>query len=64
MLDIISLIFTRSQMSIIPQEPFLFDDTVSRNLDPKDEYTNEEKLDVLEKCHLSKAIQDLGKQCQ
>ncbi|XP_057315929.1 ATP-binding cassette sub-family C member 10-like isoform X2 [Hydractinia symbiolongicarpus] len=50
----------RSQMSIIPQDAFLFDDTVAMNLDPKQEHTSFEMMDVIEKCHLKKTVQDLG----
>ena len=48
-------------MSIIPQDPFLFNDTVSMNLDPKQEFTSFEILNVLEKCHLKNFVKDLGK---
>ena len=51
----------RSQMSIIPQDPFLFDDTVAINLDPKQEFSSFEMLNVLEKCHLKNVVSDLGK---
>jgi len=47
-------------MSIIPQDPFLFDDSVHQNLDPKGNYATFEIADVLAKCHLTKAVQDLG----
>ena len=50
----------RSRMSIIPQDPFLFDDTVAKNLDPMGEYAAQEINDVLEKCHLTKQIHALG----
>lgn len=50
----------RSQMSIIPQDAFLFDDTVAMNLDPKQEHTSFEMMDVIEKCHLKKIVHDLG----
>ena len=48
-------------MAIIPQEPFLFDDTVEKNLDPEELYTTLELLDVLEKCHLAQVAQKLGR---
>ena len=47
-------------MSIIPQDPFLFDDTVCRNLDPTEQFSSYEMVDVLEKCHLRKLVSDLG----
>lgn len=51
----------RSRMSIIPQDPFLFDGTVARNLDPTESFSSEEMLDVVRKCHLEKLVKDLGK---
>lgn len=48
-------------MSIIPQDPFLFDDSVLNNLDPTNNYTTFELGNVVEKCHLKKVVQDLGK---
>ena len=48
-------------MAIIPQDAFLFDDSLLRNLDPKDSYTSVEVNDVIEKCHLTKVVQELGK---
>ena len=51
----------RSKMAIIPQDAFLFDDSLLRNLDPKGKYSSFEISDVVEKCHLTKVVQDLGK---
>ena len=51
-------------MAIIPQDAFLFDDSLLRNLDPKDSYTSVEVNDVIEKCHLTKVVQELGKMKQ
>ena len=50
----------RSRMSIIPQDPFLFDDTLSRNLDPTRRFSTHEIFDVVEKCHLGKLVESLG----
>ena len=36
----------RSRLSIIPQEPTLFEGTVRRNLDPLNQYTDEEIWEV------------------
>ena len=47
-------------MSIIPQDPFLFDDTIEINLDPERLYTTFELYDVLEKSHLIHVVQQLG----
>ena len=48
-------------MAIIPQDAFLFDDSLLRNLDPKDSYTSLEINDVIEKCYLKKVVHELGK---
>jgi ABC-type multidrug transport system fused ATPase/permease subunit len=42
----------RSSIAIIPQEPVMFGGTVRTNLDPFNEHTDEELLDVLYKCLL------------
>ena len=39
----------RSEMCIVPQEPFLFDNTIRFNLDPENKYTNLELINVLNK---------------
>jgi ABC-type multidrug transport system fused ATPase/permease subunit len=49
----------RSSMAIIPQEPVMFGGTIRTNLDPFDDYTDSELLDVLEKCLLSDAVKTL-----
>lgn len=50
----------RSQMSIIPQDPFLFNGSIADNLDPKKTCTSFELLEVLGKCHLTQLVKDLG----
>ncbi|KAJ1878954.1 Canalicular multispecific organic anion transporter 1, partial [Coemansia sp. RSA 486] len=45
----------RSQISIVPQDPVLFEGTIRGNLDPKGEFTDEEIWEVVKKAH----IQDL-----
>ena len=50
-------------MAIIPQDPFLFDDTILQNLDPQRKYASFEINDVIQKCHLTKLVNDLGMKC-
>ncbi|KAJ2858286.1 Canalicular multispecific organic anion transporter 1 [Coemansia erecta] len=47
----------RSQISIVPQDPVLFEGTVRDNLDPKGDFTDKEIWEVVNKAH----IQDLLK---
>ncbi|KAJ4725238.1 ABC transporter C family member 3 [Melia azedarach] len=42
----------RSRLSIIPQDPTMFEGTVRSNLDPLEEYTDEEVWEALDKCQL------------
>ncbi|XP_066936141.1 ATP-binding cassette sub-family C member 10-like isoform X2 [Clytia hemisphaerica] len=56
----ISISQTRSKMAIIPQDPFLFDDTILQNLDPQGKYAAFEIDDVIQKCHLTKLVNNLG----
>ncbi|XP_044482656.1 ABC transporter C family member 3-like [Mangifera indica] len=46
----------RSRLSIIPQEPTMFEGTVRSNLDPLEEYTDEEIWEALEKCQLAEEV--------
>lgn len=46
----------RSSMAIIPQEPVMFGGTVRSNLDPFNEHSDKELLDVLYKCLLGPLI--------
>uniref|UniRef100_A0AAA9T645 ATP binding cassette subfamily C member 10 n=1 Tax=Bos taurus TaxID=9913 RepID=A0AAA9T645_BOVIN len=50
----------RSQLAIIPQEPFLFSGTVRENLDPRGLYEDGALWQALEQCHLSEAIESMG----
>ncbi|XP_062098214.1 ABC transporter C family member 3-like [Humulus lupulus] len=46
----------RSRLSIIPQDPTMFEGTVRSNLDPLEEYTDEKIWEVLDKCQLGDEV--------
>ncbi|KAL5718569.1 hypothetical protein ACHQM5_011456 [Ranunculus cassubicifolius] len=46
----------RSRLSIIPQEPTMFQGTVRSNLDPLEEYTDEQIWEALDKCQLGDEV--------
>ncbi|XP_037699129.1 multidrug resistance-associated protein 7 isoform X3 [Choloepus didactylus] len=50
----------RSQLAIIPQEPFLFSGTVRENLDPRGLHEDGDLWQALEQCHLSEVIVYMG----
>ncbi|XP_063094892.1 ATP-binding cassette sub-family C member 10 isoform X2 [Cavia porcellus] len=50
----------RSQLAIIPQEPFLFSGTVRENLDPWGQHEDRALWQVLEQCHLSEVVVSIG----
>lgn len=50
----------RSQLAIIPQEPFLFSGTIRGNLDPRGLYEDRALWQALEQCHLSEVITSMG----
>ncbi|RYR00653.1 hypothetical protein Ahy_B07g088781 isoform A [Arachis hypogaea] len=46
----------RSRLSIIPQDPTMFEGTVRNNLDPLEEYTDEQIWEALDKCQLGDEV--------
>ncbi|KAF2305607.1 hypothetical protein GH714_007003 [Hevea brasiliensis] len=46
----------RSRLSIIPQDPTMFEGTVRSNLDPLKEYTDEQIWEALDKCQLGDEV--------
>ncbi|CAM8936408.1 unnamed protein product [Rhodiola kirilowii] len=46
----------RSRISIIPQDPTMFEGTVRSNLDPLEEYKDEEIWEALDKCQLGDEV--------
>ncbi|XP_009877002.1 PREDICTED: canalicular multispecific organic anion transporter 1 [Apaloderma vittatum] len=49
----------RQNLTIIPQDPVLFTGTLRMNLDPFDQYTDEEVWKALDLAHLKTYVQDL-----
>jgi len=58
----IGLHLLRSRLSIIPQTPVIFADTVRKNLDPFDNLSDQELWNVLEEVGLKSYVQTLEKQ--
>ncbi|PIM97152.1 Peptide exporter, ABC superfamily [Handroanthus impetiginosus] len=46
----------RSRLSIIPQDPTMFEGTIRTNLDPLEEYTDEQIWEALGKCQLGDEV--------
>uniref|UniRef100_A0A672RNH9 ATP-binding cassette sub-family C member 5 n=1 Tax=Sinocyclocheilus grahami TaxID=75366 RepID=A0A672RNH9_SINGR len=55
----IGLADLRSKLSIIPQEPVLFSGTVRSNLDPFNQYSEEQIWDALERTHMKECVSQL-----
>ncbi|XP_026888570.2 multidrug resistance-associated protein 5 isoform X1 [Electrophorus electricus] len=55
----IGLADLRSKLSIIPQEPVLFSGTVRSNLDPFNQYSEEQIWDALERTHIKECVSQL-----
>ncbi|KAF2073017.1 hypothetical protein CYY_005663 [Polysphondylium violaceum] len=49
----------RSRLGIIPQDPFIFSGSIRMNLDPYEEYTDQEIWEALEKVQLKTMVQGL-----
>ena len=50
----------RSSVAVIPQRPFIFNDTLRRNLDPWEQHTDDDILAVLEKVQLRSTVGSRG----
>ncbi|KAL8264253.1 hypothetical protein R6Q59_022383 [Mikania micrantha] len=46
----------RSRLSIIPQDPTMFEGTIRSNMDPLEEYTDDKIWEALDKCHLGDEV--------
>ncbi|XP_022716768.1 LOW QUALITY PROTEIN: ABC transporter C family member 3-like [Durio zibethinus] len=46
----------RSRLSIIPQDPTMFEGTIRSNLDPLEEYTDKQIWEALDKCQLGDEV--------
>ncbi|XP_040929539.1 multidrug resistance-associated protein 5 isoform X3 [Betta splendens] len=55
----IGLADLRSKLSIIPQDPVLFSGTVRSNLDPFNQYSEEQIWDALERSHMKECVSQL-----
>lgn len=55
----INLSFLRSRISIIPQVPVLFSDTIRANLDPFNEYTDNDIWNAINEVEMKSSIANL-----
>ncbi|KAM9334128.1 ATP-binding cassette sub-family C member 4-like [Symphorus nematophorus] len=54
----------RQKMSIIPQDPVLFTDTVRKNLDPFNQHTDDDLWRVLEEVQLKSVVEELPRKLE
>ncbi len=54
----------RKSISIIPQNPCMFQGTIRQNVDPLNQFTDDEIWGVLQECTLAEAIQKMEKGLQ
>ncbi len=54
----------RSRITIIPQDPVLFAGTLRMNLDPLDQYSDEQLWDVLRHSHLDSFVSELAEKLE
>ena len=49
----------RSRLGIIPQNPVLFSGTIRSNIDPFDEYSDEQIWNALDQCSMKEAVEEM-----
>ena len=54
----------RSRITIIPQDPVIFVGTIRENLDPFEQYSDQQIWDALELAHLKSFVADLKEQLE